>query len=162
MKTARSCSIFPRFVVASLFVAGIFMAAPEASAQIKKCVDGSGKVVGYGSDCPAGTREEATGIRNAPSSPATVTGRSIAEQDADFRKRQMEKQAAQAKADKAAANNEERARACDSARSYLKTLQSGMRIVRTDPNTGERVYLSETDYPKEMAAAQHAVDANCK
>ena len=37
-----------------------------SAAQINKCLDSSGKVVGYATDCPAGTRPEQTGISNTP------------------------------------------------------------------------------------------------
>jgi hypothetical protein len=149
----------PLLLAVSMLAATI--AAPAAHAQVNKCLDASGKVVGYGSQCPPGTRQETTGIRNAPSAPAS-SSRSIAEQEAEFRKRQIEKQDAEAKAEKSAARREERTRACDSARSYFKTLQSGMRVARTDPNTGERVFLGDGDRAREMATAQRAVDANCR
>ena len=152
----------------------LVLAAPAVHAQINKCYDGRGKVVAYGSECPAGTRSEATNIGNSPRTPAPDAAarqpatkrasgpKSIAEQEAEFRKRQAEKQEAQAKADKEAAAKQARARACDSAQSYLKSLQSGMRIVRTDPKTGERVVFTDADYARETASAQRAVDANCK
>lgn len=158
MKTNASSLFAGRLLLAVSLLA----AAAGAHAQVNKCLDASGKVVGYGSQCPPGTRQETTGIRSAPSAPASSSSRSIAEQEAEFRKRQIEKQDAQAKAEKTAAQQEERARACDSARSYLKTLQSGMRVARTDPNTGERVFLGDADRAREMATAQRAVDTNCK
>jgi hypothetical protein len=74
----------------------------------------------------------------------------------------MEKQESQAKADKLAADQQARAQACDSARSYLKSLQSGMRVVRTDPNTGERIVLDDASRARETDAAQRAVSASCK
>ena len=37
-----------------------------AAAQINKCLDASGKVVGYGNECPAGTRSEASGVKVSP------------------------------------------------------------------------------------------------
>ena len=74
----------------------------------------------------------------------------------------MERQESQSKADKVAADQEARTQACDSARSYLKSLQSGMRIVRTDPNTGERIVLDDAGHARETDAAQRAVSASCK
>ena len=148
-----------------LWAAGLaaMLGAASAPAQVNKCLDANGKVVGYGSQCPPGTRSEATNIRSAPAPSASPgAAKSIAEQEADFRKRQVEKQDAQAKADKRASEDSEKKRACDSARSYLKTLQSGMRVARTDPNTGERVYLGDDERAREMDSAQRAVDTNCK
>ena len=130
--------------------------------QMYKCVGPSGKVE-YASVCPSGTRQENIGIRNAPgaATPAAPQ-KSVAERDADFRKRQMEKQDATAKQEKKSAEDEQRQRSCDNARSYLASLQSGARISRTDPKTGERVFLEDNDYAREIGDAQRAVDANCK
>ena|SRR5688572_8839706 len=135
-----------------------------AFAQVSKCVDGNGKIVGYGTTCPDGTRSEETGVKSAaPSAPgATAQQKSLAERDAEFRKRQMEKQESLAKAEKKSAETEHRKRACDDSNAYLKSLQAGQRIGRTDPKTGERSYLADNDYPKEIASAQRAVATNCK
>jgi hypothetical protein len=56
----------------------------------------------------------------------------------------------------------QRQRACTDARGYLQNLQAGNRIVKTDPKTGERVYLEDAQYAGEIAAAQKSVEANCK
>ena len=133
-----------------------------AAAQVNKCLDASGKVVGYATECPPGTRSEATNIRSAPGSGAAPAQKSLAERDADFRKRQIEKQEASAKAEKKAAETAYAKRACDDSRAYLKALQERQRITRTDPKTGERSFLSEAEYAKEIAAAQRAISDNCK
>jgi len=140
------------------------------AAQINKCMDKSGKVVGYANECPAGTRSEAADIKAPPAPAPAVTPagaappppKSLAERDADFRKRQIEKQEAEAKADKKSAEAEQRKRACEQSQGYLKALQAGQRITSVDPKTGERKFLSEADYPKELAEAQRSVAANCK
>lgn len=130
--------------------------------QLYKCVGPSGQVE-YASVCPAGTRQENTRIRNAPGSATSAAPqKSVAESDADFRKRQMEKQDTAAKQEKKSAEDEQRQRNCDSARSYLASLKSGARISRTDPKTGERVFLEDKDYTSEIANTQRAVDASCK
>ena len=140
------------------------------AAQINKCMDKSGKVVGYANECPAGTRSEAADIKAPPAPAPAVTPagaappppKSLAERDADFRKRQIEKQETEAKADKKSAEAEQRKRACERSQGYLKALQTGERIASVDPKTGERKFLSESDYPKELAEAQRSVAANCK
>lgn len=163
MNTRSKHTAFRRaLIVASVATLIGILPAPAAHAQVSKCLDKSGKVVGYGSECPPGTRVEQMNIRSAPAAAPATSGRSLAEQEADFRKRQIEKREAQSKTEKQAADVEARARACDSARSYLKSLQAGTRIVRADPNTGERTFLDDADYPKEKAAAQRSVEANCK
>jgi hypothetical protein len=134
-----------------------------AAAQINKCLDASGKVVGYGNECPAGTRSEASGVKSSPPpSAATSAPKSTAERDADFRKRQMDKQDAEAKDAKAAAAAEQNKRACEESRSYLAALQSGQRITKTDPRTGERVFLSDSDYARESARVQQNIQSHCR
>lgn len=141
-----------------------------AAAQINKCIDARGKTVGYGNECPSGTRSEASGVKVSPApAPAGASGaapasqpKSLAERDADFRKRQMEKQEADAKATKSLAEADRRKSACIESQGYLKSLQSGNRIIRTDPKSGERVYLADSEYAPEIAKAQQAVQSNCK
>jgi len=133
-----------------------------ASAQVNKCLDASGKVVAYGSECPAGTRAEQTNIKNAPAPAGAGAQKSTAERDADFRKRQMEKQEATTKASEKAAETAQRKTACENSSAYLKQLQDRQRITRTDPKTGERAFLSDADYPKETASTQRSISENCK
>jgi hypothetical protein len=159
-------------------VAVMMMMPALAGAQINKCLDKSGKVVGYGNDCPAGTRPEASGVKSTPapaSTPpakdakgdaakgaASTQPKSLAERDAEFRKRQMDKQEADAKAEKTAADSAQRQKACSDSQGYLKSLQSGNRILRSDSKSGERAYLEDADYPKEIARMQQQIQQTCK
>jgi hypothetical protein len=143
----------------------MMMVSAAASAQINKCLDKSGKVVGYGNECPDGSLSEQSGVKGAPSTSAPAAAsqqKSLAERDADFRKRQIEKQEAAAKAEKKTAETEQRQRACDDAQAYLKSLQAGQRISRTDAKTGERTFLGDAEYPKEIANAERVASTNCK
>ena len=130
------------------------------AAQVNRCVDASGKVVGYASECPAGTKAEQTSIKNAPAAAATPQ-KSLAERDADFRKRQIEKQEAADKAEKKMADAADRKRACEDARSYLKSLQDRQPVARTDPKTGERTFLRDSEYAQEIARAERVVSQTC-
>jgi hypothetical protein len=130
--------------------------------QLLKCIGTDGSVE-YASQCPSGTKEIQTGIKNVPSaSPSSTQQKSFAEREAEFRKRQIEGQDARQKDEKKAAEDQERRAACEQARTYLKSLQVGNRIARIDPKTGERVFLEDPDRPAEVARAQRAVDSNCK
>jgi hypothetical protein len=131
-----------------------------AAAQVNRCLDASGKVVGYASECPAGTHAERTTIKSAPGA-ATSTQKSLAERDADFPKRQMEKQEAEEKAQKKIAETADRKRACEDSRAYLKALQERQPIARADAKTGERVYLSDSEYSKEIARTERSVAQSC-
>lgn len=151
-----------RSIIATIVVS---LFATTAQAQLLKCVGKDGRVE-YAAQCPAGTKAQATGIRTSPA-PAAPAGsaaskKSLAEQDAEFRKRQAEKQEAEAKDAKTVAADAQRQRACSDARSYLLNLKEGNRILRVDPKTGERAYLEDAQYAGEIAAAQKSVDANCK
>ena len=150
-------------------IALIVMLAPlAAQAQLLKCVGKDGKVE-YASECPSGSKEQQTGIRNTKEGPAgsapAAKGagpKSTAEKEAEFKKRQVEKGEASAKQEKEAAEKAQKAQACTEARGYLAGLQSGARITRTNPTTGERTFLEDNERTQEVARAQQSVDANCK
>ncbi len=131
--------------------------------QLYKCVDSSGKVE-YASTCPPGTKQGATGIKNAPGAApsAAAPQKSLAEREAEFRKRQIEQQQGAAKLEKQETEKAQNQAACDSARRYLQSLQAGVRIRKFDPQTKELVFLQDADYPREIAKARSTVDANCK
>jgi hypothetical protein len=74
----------------------------------------------------------------------------------------MEKQETTAKANEKSAEAAQRKTACETSRAYLKQLQERQRITRTDPKTGERSFLSDAEYPKEIADAERSVAHNCK
>ena len=151
-------------------IALIAILAPlAAQAQLLKCIGKDGRVE-YASVCPSGTKEQQTGIRNtkqgptdaAPASKKGTGPKSAAEQEAEFKKRQVEKGEAAAKQEKEAAEKAQRAQACTEARGYLAGLQSGARITRMNPTTGERTFLDDNERAQEVARAQQSVDANCK
>lgn len=143
----------------------VLLLSATAHGQMLKCTGKDGKIE-YAAQCPPGTKQEATGIKSTPSpTPAASSAapqKSLAEQNAEFKKRATEKQEAQAKEEKKAAQDTQRERACQDAQAYLKNLQAGNRIAKIDPKTGERVYLEDAGYATETASAQRSVDANCK
>ncbi len=94
--------------------------------------------------------------------PATGTApKSLAEQEAEFRKRALERDESEAKATKDLAQSKDAERNCSEAQAHLKGLQSGQRIAKTDPATGERTFLQDADRPAEIAQAQKSVDSWC-
>lgn len=137
-----------------------------AHGQLLKCIGPDGRVE-YAAECPPGATEVQTGIRTTREGPsssgaASPQQKSVAEREAEFRKRQMEGAEAQkkdqAKASELAQNREN----CERARIYLRSLQDGHRISQIDPRTGERVFLEDSARAGEIARAQSAVDSNCK
>jgi hypothetical protein len=99
----------------------------------------------------------ATGGSSAPAPAA----KSLAERDAQFKKREIERQEAETKAAKDQVEAAAAKRNCDDARGQLRQLQDGLRIARIDPNTGERSFLEDKDRPAELANAKKAVDSWC-
>src|SRR5688572_12274441 len=91
----------------------LLIAPGFAGAQINKCLDAGGKVVAYGSECPAGTRPEATNIKNQPSAAPAPSQKSAADLDAEFRKRRVQQQESAAEAQKKSADAADRKRACE-------------------------------------------------
>jgi hypothetical protein len=149
-------------------IATVVLLAPFAAhAQLMKCVGSDGRVE-YAAECPPGTKGQRTGIsttKEGPSSsgaPAAGQQKSLAEREAEFRKRQAAGAESRQKAEEKAAEDAQRRAACDQAQTYLRSLQDGHRISRIDPKTGERVFLEDPDRPAELARAQSAVSSNCK
>ena len=135
-----------------------------ANGQLLKCVGKDGKVE-YAAQCPPGTKSQQTGIKSAPGAPAPAAKsqqKSLAEMEADFKKRRTEQSETQAKQEKEAAEKVQRQRACEEARNYLTGLEAGARVTRIDPKTGERVFLEDAGRAQEIERARQSVQANCK
>lgn len=132
-----------------------------AHAQIMKCVGAGGRVE-FAAACPPGTKAETTGIRNNPGAAPAAPQKSLAERDAEFRKRRMEGDESAKKSEAKAADDADRKQNCAGAQAYLRSLQSGVRIGKIDPQTGERVFLEDEGRTAETARAQRTVDSNCK
>ena len=151
-----------RIVIALL----VLLAPHAAHAQLMKCVGSDGRVE-YASECPPGTKGMETGIKNTREGPSgggapAGQGKSLAEREAEFRKRRTEGAESSKKAEAKAAEEAQKRAACEQAQVYLRSLQDGQRISRIDPKSGERVFLEDPDRPAEVARAQSAVNSNCK
>jgi hypothetical protein len=102
-----------------------------------------------GASRPSSTEAAAASQTGAPLSSA--------EKNADFVKRRTE----QAEKDKKAAEDAKlasaKAKNCERAREYQRTLESGQRIANTDGN-GERHYLSDEQRTREVRDTQRVLD----
>lgn len=94
-----------------------------------------------------------------PAAPAK-TEPSVAEKNAEFRKRRQEQAEKEKKAAEEAARAAENAKNCERAREYQRALDSGERIVRTDKN-GERSFLSDEQRTQEARDTRRVL-AECK
>jgi len=155
------------FAIALAFAAG-------AGAQQYKWVDKDGKVR-YGDTPPAGVK--ATPLRGPAAAPAPAPAPQAAtkdagkeakrsgpltpaEQEAEFRKRQQEAAKQREQEEKLAMDAQRRREACESARSHLRTLESGGRISRLNEK-GERVFVEDDQRAGETARARKGVADNC-
>lgn len=146
----------------------LMLLAGGAAAQVMECFDAKGTKT-IAQFCPPGTVKENKLMKGgAGPGPSTSGGaaapaqKSIADRDADFKKRALERQEAEKKSAKADDDAKEAERNCFDARSQLRALQDGQRISRTDPKTGDRIILEDKDRPAEIASAQKSVDQWCK
>jgi len=134
-----------------------------AMGQIMECVDAKGNK-SIAQFCPPGTVKESQlrkGGTSASGSGAPASNKSLSVRDAEFKERSLKRQEAAAKAEKENAERKDAEGNCNIARSALKQLQDGLRIMRIDPDTGERSFLEDADRPAEIERAKKAVDAWC-
>lgn len=156
-----------------IIAAAIMLASAAAHGQVVKCVSPNGSIE-YANRCPAGTAEYQTTISTKASSSPKTSGsakapaasvsaeKSLAERNAEFNKRQLEQQKEQQKSQKLAAEKAQQAQACNDARNYLRTLESGVQLRGIDPKTGEVGYFDDARRASETAKARNAVSQNCK
>ena len=155
-----------------VLLAGLMLAfAAGASAQLYRWVDSDGKVR-YGDTPPPGVK--ATTLRppsgSSESAPAAGDGAAAkdarkgpqtpAEQEADFRKRQMGAQKAREKDDQASRDTLAKQDNCARARESLASLESGQRISRTGAD-GARYYLDDAQRAAEIDKARQSVNSWC-
>jgi hypothetical protein len=85
---------------------------------------------------------------------------SLAEREADYRKRQTARQEAEKKEQEEAGRKAVQQQMCANARQEERQLASGMRISDMGPN-GERGYISDEDRARRLARAREAL-ADCR
>ena len=157
----------PRIV--SLIVLAL-LAATSAYCEVYKWVDPDGTVQYSDQPPPGAVKEQSLGIKSKTSgseapgtektAPKASGPKTYIEQDAEFRKRQVETAEKRAKEEKALADAQERRQNCELARANLRTLQSGVRATRIN-DKGEQEYLDDNQRQQEMANAQKGVDSWC-
>jgi hypothetical protein len=92
---------------------------------------------------------------------ATKSGpKTIAEREMEFRKRMQESADAEKKQAEEQARNEQRATECERMRGYLKALEEGQRIARTDAQ-GNREVLDDAQRAAEVRRVREAMTRSC-
>lgn len=143
--------------------------APSALAQVYECTDARG-VKQYAGFCPPGTVQqrqvgkagESSAADGAKPPGAGVAPKSIEAQEMEFKKRLLERQEAETKAEQDKAQAEESERNCRESRAQLQAVQDGQRMSRFDPVTGERVQFGDEELADEAERQRKAIAQWCK
>jgi len=86
--------------------------------------------------------------------------KSYAERDAEFRKRQQERADSERKAQEDQQKAAQKAAECERSRGYLRALEDGVRITRTDA-AGNREFLDDAQRAAEMDRMRKAIRELC-
>ena len=78
----------------------------------------------------------------------------------EFRKRQQERAESDKKAAEEQTKNATKTAECERARGYLKSLEDGIRIARTDAS-GNREFLDDSQRAAEMDRARKIIQSTC-
>jgi hypothetical protein len=149
-------------LVLRLAAAGIAaLLCTAASAQIFECIDANGKRE-FTQKCEPGTVKQREVAKTRPGE-LDVTAQpqtSYKEEEQAFRRRQLDREASEAKAAAAAAQAEKK---CQGARAHLASIESARRVFAgNDPKTGERRFLDDAERAAATQKARDSVAANCK
>jgi len=132
-----------------------------ASAQVYTWRDASGKVHYSDTPPPDVDAKKMRAGAQADKSPASgAAGRSLAEQDMEFRKRQDEAEKARAKKEQESSAAEDSKRNCADAKKQLNALESGQRMSRLN-EAGESIPLDDDMRAQEIDKARKAVQSWC-
>jgi hypothetical protein len=104
---------------------------------------------------------DATESGNAAESSESGEPKSIAEREAELRKKQKSDKEAADKAAQVQANKAANQENCNQAQLTLKTLQADIRIKEVDAN-GEHVYLDDEQRQQRIAKTQQDISRLCK
>lgn len=97
----------------------------------------------------------------AAAAPAVPSGpKSVAERDMEFRKRQQERADSERKAQEEQQKASARAADCERSRGYLKSLEDGVRISRTDAS-GNREILDDAQRAAEVERTRKSIQQVC-
>jgi hypothetical protein len=161
----------PSVVVRALLVGALVFVTLSASAQqVWKWRDASGQMHISDQPPPAGVavlqKPSAAPATEAPvpaaSAPAAVPSAPKAMVDPELAKRKAEADKKKAAADQAQKESQKAAEAvqCAAAKEQLRTLNSGVRLMRVNEK-GEREYLDDATKAAQAQQAQAVVDKTC-
>ncbi len=149
-----------RHLSALLLAAPALLFSATVAAQIYECTDARGARQ-FTHFCPPGTVSQRL-VGRGEEPPVAPESKSAAQQDVEFRKRMQERADAEAKAAENRGKTEEAERNCTQAQAQYKALVEGQRMQRIDPETGERIFLSDEERAADAARQQKLVEQWCK
>lgn len=148
-----------------LWIGVLAVLAPVAAAQVLECTNAKGEKE-FAQFCPPGTIQQRQVVKDSDAAGGTPAAgaapKTIEMQEVEFKKRLLERQEAEAKAEKDKAQAEENERNCIEARAQLKAATEGQRMQRFDPVTGERVQFGDAERADEIERQRKAVERWCK
>ena len=142
----------------------MLLVAPQAWAQVYKCVDAAGSTVYSQSPCPPGQSAKVLSRKPAavPDAPATKGGaKPAANPEQEYRKRQKEREEADKKAAEQSADAKRREENCARARQQVAQYDLGGRQTGIN-DKGERYFLDDSQISQGKARAQASVGEWCK
>ena len=128
-----------------------------AQAQIYQWKDNNGRTVISDTPPPGGVRPS----QKPNAAETNETGKTLAEREMEFKKRQLEKREKSEKEEKERKAKEELKDSCQRSRLQLISLESGQRISSTDLN-GERRFMEDAERQKEIERSRKFIQENCK
>jgi hypothetical protein len=149
-------------LIASQIAAALLCLSASHAFAICKWKDANGRTQ-YSDAPPAGVQCEGT-IKAPPpmnSGGAPAAPQTYQEKEMEFRKRRVEKQEAEKKADQEKQAADAKQQNCEAAKNRVLGLQRGGRVGRYDAN-GQIYYLSDEQIAKELSDAQKQADQICK
>jgi hypothetical protein len=150
----------------------LWLLSAPVTAQTYKWTDADGKIHYSDQPPPANAKEQVTVKPRKPSTSAPnpapagndaspAKAKTYVEQEAEFKKRQVETAEHEAEEKKKAADAAEKKQNCNQARAQLRSLQDGGRVTQTNAQ-GEREYMSDAQIGQAIESAKKSVDSWCK
>jgi len=148
-----------RLLACAALAALLPLAAPPAAAALYKWIDANGRTV-YSDQVPPGVKAEPVGAAPPPANPNAV--KDLANQDAEFRKRQLERAEDGKKTDKARTDSAKLATLCAQARAQIASLRTEQVVIYRLNEKGERVVMDEATRRAEIGRVEALMrERNC-
>lgn len=141
-----------------LTMLGLLLCSAGVHAALYKWVDANGEA--QYSDGPPPVNVKAEKVRTPSAASGVAPVKSVAEQEADYRKAQKARQDAAQKAAQAEADAQDRKRNCDAARGNLAALQSSQRLT-TYNAAGEVVLMDDAMRQQGLEEARKQISTYC-